>query len=219
MKQALVKRYHLSADRISVMQAGYNPLLSSPLPPWSPPEDDQWTVGYLGSYMDASLEVLVEALHKLGRPEVKLILAGRGMSKASEHHTNPWPNTTVIESARYSTFAEVARNVDLWVVPLTDRFTIDYCWQLKMPMYFASGRPIVRTGGKALDDSGLGEYVYQTGSTSEEFAATLQQIFTSPEEAAQRAQAGKTAIERDGSWKSVALRLLSDLEALSHRTP
>ena len=216
MREALLERYPLSADQVYSMQAGYNQELLSTLAEWEPPESGSpWTIGYLGSFMDASLEILVEAFSRLEGKELRLLLAGRGMNQAVSTYGSSLDNIEVIEDARYSNFAEIASEVDIWAVPLLDTFVVDFCWQLKMPMYLASGRPIVRTNGKALADSGLSEFVFATKATPENFAVAIEEILSEPETALQRARQGRAEIQASATWEKVAMDLLDGLEKVS----
>lgn len=216
LRDALVARCSLVPERTAVLLAGYNKSVLDKVTAWDPPQRDaQWTVGYLGSPVDVSLELLVESVCTLNRKNVRLLLAGMGMPGMVEHLRSKWPNTEVVNDVRYFSYEKIANNTDLWVIPLDDLYVRDYTWPLKMPMALASGRPVVRTSGRILDLSGLKDYFFVSGVSPQEIASTIAGVMDNPDQAAAKARAGQGYVRKNLSWDTLAVDMLERLERVT----
>lgn len=219
IRELLIERHRLDRKRISVFLSGYNKTLIAEVESWEPRvADTNWTIGYLGSPHDVSLDLLIESIATLGRENVKLLLSGKGMNQMVASIRARWPNIEVIDEVQYSSFSRIANRVDLWVHLFDDQYCIDFAWQLKVPMCLASGRPVVRTAGRAVDQSGMKEYFFLTGTTPEEVARVIAYVLDHPDEAYERAQAGRSFVLENLSWEQLSLEMLTCLEKCASAT-
>ena len=188
------------------------PDLIKEIKPWVKPTSDQkWTIGYLGSAADISLSLLNQAICRLNNPRVELLLAGNKISQQLNSVSKIWPNTTTIDKANYSEFSKIANKVDLWVLAYDDPYCIDITWELKVALYLASGRPVVRTGGKSLSSSGLSQYIIETGSNTEDIAKSLHDVIEGDKIPSFSSQ----QYLEENTWQERSSYLISRLDELS----
>ena len=216
IRQEINKRYSVPLEKMSVFISGYNPQILSEVVPWRAPRDGEaWTIGYLGSPADVSLDLIMESLSLLVHKNVRLLLAGKDMERVVQHLRSRWSNTDVMDGVAYSDYAKIANQVDLWVIVFNDDYCLDFTWQLKLPMALASGRPTVRSAGRALDLSGLKEHFFVSGTQAEQIAQTIDEILDNPQQAQSRAEQAREHVTRLFSWEQIAQRMIADLSRLS----
>lgn len=177
-----------------------------------PSETDPWTIGYVGSAADLSLSLLLESLSRIDPTRVRLKAAGIGVAEAlGRKHALPFEVRTE-DHVRFADFGRFARDVDLWVLAYDDPYYLAITWELKAPLYLASGRPVIRSAGRSLDASGLSEHFLATGSDPASVAHAIQQVVDDPGPAYARAsQARQHVLERQ-TWDQIAARLFADFE-------
>ena len=91
-------------------------------------------------------------------------------------------------------------------------------WELKVPLYIASGRPVIRTLTTELDYSGLKPFLFLIDSTPESIAERIQYIMRHPQVAARKACEGREFILREMTWETTTRRLWNRLES-TFRSP
>jgi glycosyltransferase involved in cell wall biosynthesis len=214
MKRAGQERF--GRNDIAVFSSGVNPKLVESISKWHPPEDI-WTVGYLGSYLDGALDLLVEAVNTHLRSDVKVrLLVGTDQPEMLKSLMGNVNNCVEFVKTHYGNFRNVAEQVDLWMIPYGNspmwKYYLDMTWPLKPPMYIASERPVIMTRTADLEHSGLKPYLFLTGTTPESMAETIDYVISHPEEASKRSEAGREFVLREMTWEKIVRKLVGELE-------
>ncbi len=196
----------------ALFRSGVRPALVEHLPTWPFPHS-VWTIGYVGSYLDGALDVLVDAVLALRRSgkNVKL-LVGTQQPDNLRSLVAQLGDDVQLQTVNYNDFSEIAKHVDLWVVPYDSDPYLHMTWQLKVPMYISSGRPVVMTRTPEVEHSGLDPYLFLTGTTSESMAETIGYVMSNPGAAKRKAEAGRAFVLREMTWEKIIKDLISELE-------
>lgn len=214
MADLLARRHEVAPARMGIFPSGIDLRVLSGLDEdhQPPSETDPWTIGYVGSAADLSLSLLLESLSRIDPTRVRLKAAGIGVAEAlGRKHALPFEVRTE-DHVRFADFGRFARDVDLWVLAYDDPYYLAITWELKAPLYLASGRPVIRSAGRSLDASGLSEHFLATGSDPASVAHAIQQVVDDPGPAYARAsQARQHVLERQ-TWDQIAARLFADFE-------
>lgn len=211
LKEKALRKYPLQADRIHVLRSGFRPQLLDPVSQWIPPKERRWRVGYLGSGNDSMLAELVQALQQL--KEVDVVVGGRDVQNILSKVRNS-ENIRFVEAVRYSDFAQFAEDVDVWVVHYGDDPYLDQAWQLKIPMYMASGRPLMMTSTRELAYTGLQDLVWKTGRTVQDVCQTLTELMANPIQAKDRADRAQARARAEMKWSDRVTEVKEFLESL-----
>jgi glycosyltransferase involved in cell wall biosynthesis len=212
MRRALIERYRIPEERIAVFRSGINPALVTDLPPWSPPADGCWRIGFLGSATDVNLTSLLDALAmlpaRIAPARVRLVLSGRGTEKAAAQRlAAAGVEITEVPGIRYKDFARFAALVDLWVNPLGEERYFHMTWPLKVPMNLASGRPLVTTETPEVTSSGVKPFVFPAGTSAESLAEAIAAVIGNSERARERAAAGRRFSLEKLAWPRIIERV------------
>lgn len=211
----LNERHAVAKEKLALFPSGVNPEILAPVSAWNPPSSTEtWRIGYLGSPRDVSLELIIQSVRALKRNNVELVLAGKGTAEMVDHLRELWPQVEVVEGVRYLNYADIANRIDLWVIVFDDDYCIDYSWQLKNPMALASGRPVVRTDGRAMQESGFAEHFFLTGIQPKEIAAAIGNVIDNPQIAKAIADKAKQMICEQHTWSAITSRLVAKLDQL-----
>ena len=213
MRRFTLKDYHLNSQQVVVFRSACNPMLLDGISTWHPPEKSPWTIGYLGSPLDASLPALLDAVRLLNSCSVRLLLAGQSMRQILEKQSVKDIKNIIVQEAIYSDFPLIASQVDIWVIVYSQDKHLDMAWELKVPLYIASGRPVIRSLTTEVGHSGLKPFLFLTDSTPESIAERIQYIMQHPQVAARKAQEGCEFILREMTWETTTGHLLNRLES------
>ena len=209
----LVRRYRLRPETTGIVRAGVDPSAYAGLAPWSPP-DGPWRIAYLGGAADADASLLLTTLRAIGANEsVSVTLMGRGFDRFDRTLLPEGLDVAIRSDVRYEDLPSVAADVDVWLVPLGTTGYHAWAWPLKVPMYLASGRPVVITDHPEVTAAGVSPYVYATvPSEADGLARGLRDVFRDPDEACRRADAGRRFALTELTWDrqfEEGLRLLA----------
>jgi len=105
-------------------------------------------ISYIGSVLDAEPTLLVEAVERVRRefPNVLLhIFTSNSFLRNELAHLLSRDWIRVNARTRYASFAQYVAESDILVLPYPRDPYLQMVWQLKFPMYLASGRPVVMT--------------------------------------------------------------------------
>jgi glycosyltransferase involved in cell wall biosynthesis len=140
MRDEVLRRYELPDDRVDILWAGIRDDFAVPPPRAG---NGRLRVGYIGAASDADLAALVDATSALA-DRVELVIAGR-RSPGQWQQLECLDHVRLIENAGYADFAAIAKDIDIWVIPFGTDPYFQLAWPLKLPMYLATGRPVVVT--------------------------------------------------------------------------
>lgn len=181
-------------------------------------------VGYLGAALDADISMLVSAIAALpAGARVELVIAGARAGGAwQEEAMRNGVKVRFLGDARYADFALVTSEVDAWVVPHGREAYFDLAWPLKLPMYMASGLPVVVTTSKEVERHALRDLLFVVEPTPDGIAAGLQAILDDPTAAGERALEARETVLRDYTWavqlqRCLAVAVSSATTASEHR--
>lgn len=213
MRDLISARCSLDPSRVAVFHSAINPRILEGMTRWTPPRDGaRWTVGYVGSMHDVSLNLILATLAEV--PEAirpRLRIYGVGAGEAARELSSRGVELEVGGESRYADLGRVASDVDLWLLPYDDAYYETITWELKAPMYLATGRPVIRTGGEALERSGLAEHFFVTGNTPTDVARTVSEVVQDGPGARARADNARAAVLAHETWKARAHELLESL--------
>lgn len=211
MRKLVLSRYNVHPERVKLFRSAVDSLLVENIGTWIPPSGGPWTIGYVGSVRDANLYLLKEAtsLLRKGDPSFRLLIG----SVTAENISELFRGIEVsLQNKKYKDFPEIAKQVDLWVIPYDEEAYLQMAWELKIPMYLSSGRPVIRTWTPEVEHSELKPYLFLTGTTPESIAETIQYVFAHPEEAKTKASSGRQFVLQNMTWGKISYQLLQELE-------
>lgn len=215
MREAVVRRSGVGADRVLVATTGVNPILVEGIPDWSPPAPGQHvTVAYVGSPYDVELHVLLESVCRAAERSERRMTLRLSTEPPSLAPLTPLVSVEV-RSSRYSTFAHDASEVDIWLncFASDDRYIMEMGSPLKLPMYLASGRPTATTAGPYLDRDGLAAWAMPAAPTQAGLEDAVASILDDVESAARRARAARDHLLRHRTWSRTARTIAEHLQA------
>jgi hypothetical protein len=217
MTEAVVARHRVDPAHIVRFDAGVDADIVAGIPPWRPPADRPWRIGYLGSVADADFSVLEAGVAGLLPEEpVEILLGGAGADVTLAFPVPVRPHPVV----RYVDFGAFAGGIDIWAIPYgDDPYYRTMAAQLKLPMDVASGRPVVVTATAELRRSPLGGFVELAGPGPDGFADALARVMKDPAGAQRRAVAGREYVLRELTWSATVERLLADASTFFDAAP
>lgn len=210
MRKVVEHRYPARGE-VRILWAGVHGPTFESLTMGSPPvHGSTLRVGYLGASSDADVSMLVAAIASLAAGEkVELVIAGaRAGGSWQGDAARRGVDVRFLGQARYADFAAVTAEVDAWVVPHGREPYFELAWPLKLPMYMASGLPVVITRTAEVERSPLRDLLYVVEPSAEGVAGGLRTILEDREAAARRAQEARAAILEEYTWAEQAKRCL-----------
>ena len=215
-RSELLRRYHLRPATTSIVRAGVDPTAYATVTPWTPPAGS-WRVGYVGSAADSDSELLISTLRSLGAAGdtgVSIALMGRGFESFDLSLLPEGLHVEIRPDVRYQELALLAEDVDVWLVPLGTSGYHAWAWPLKIPMYLASGRPVVISRHPEVAAASISPYVFETDPTpSAGLAPGIRAVMADPEAARRRSASARqyalTALAWDNQFGQ-ALALLTN---------
>lgn len=201
IRDRLIERYGLPHEVTTCFRAGVNPSLVSDIPKWmSPSQDATWTAGYLGGPDDTSLWPMMAAAERLG---IRVLLAGRGFREAFDATTHHNGCVTVRDPTVYADFPEVARAVDMWVISYDRDPYWQLPWELKLPLYLASGRPVIRTRTAEIEDNQVAQYLYLAEPSTTSLVAAMRRVISEPDQARRKADGARKFVLTHLTWERI----------------
>lgn len=142
VKKLICSRYNFRAEKVNVYRASLNPdIVGNP----NIQKGELNRVGLIGSMGDVDINILLEAMKivRQNHPEFRLIL---GSNEDKNPHLDQYFDfIEYVGNSKYSNFLDIVNNIDILVIPYTKDSYIDIAWQLKIPMYLGSGKPVIIT--------------------------------------------------------------------------
>ncbi len=198
----LIRRYSLDPATTGLIRAGVDPLMYADLPAWKLPTCG-WRMGYLGAAADTDMELLLRTLHSVAEtnPGTSVLLFGRGFGEIDRSLLPASMSLETREAVMYHEMAHVSKSVDIWLVPLGVSGYHGWAWPLKIPMYLASGRPVVITRHPEVVSAGVLPYVFAAEPTPQAgLADGIREVFADPDEASRRAVAAQQFALAELTW-------------------
>ncbi len=152
MKERVIHKHRLDSRKVSVLRASVNPSLASNVK--DSEEKDSVKVMTIGSLVDVDVDLLIEAtrIARLSKRGITLLLVGRGDLSALGEICRNHPWVKYCGEGTYTEFPNLVDAADILVIPQTKDPYIEMAWQLKVPMYLASGRPTIITRTKEIEN-------------------------------------------------------------------
>lgn len=172
-----------------------------------------WRIGYTGSPHDADLDLIVEAVRLSRHRDSICVVVGTSLELPARLSDQREVRIEVDTDTRYADFERFAAGVDVWLVPNSGQPYLQEAWPLKIPMYMATGQPVIITRSRELAHTGLESFLEVTGTTAVEIARTIDALLDDPEPAARRARAGRARVLAEGTWSDVTLPILRAVRA------
>jgi glycosyltransferase involved in cell wall biosynthesis len=195
----LSQRCRLAADRTSVFRAGVDESLIPPL--HQAKEREGWTIGYIGSQLDADLDLLASAISVIKEPPVRLLIAGERPPLRNSLRLRG-DQIEILKGVRYKDFARIASKVDIWCWPSgTDEY-LSSIWPLKVPMMAATGAPVVVTDNRELRTTPIRDLMFVAEPTIEGLVRTIRGIIANWVTSLERAKSAKDFVLRHWTWQA-----------------
>jgi glycosyltransferase involved in cell wall biosynthesis len=191
------------AGRVTVVQNGYDPAELRPAPPFTHPR--RYVLGLGRLEAQKGFDVLIEALARLGDPDVDLLVAGDGSARAALEALARARG--VVERVRFLGQTDRATTLALLrgatVVACPSRFE-------GLPLVcieaLAVGRPVIASAVNGIPelvrDGETGFLVPPDDAGA--LARAIRRVLSDPEGAARLAARGRATVERDHAWPVVA---------------
>jgi glycosyltransferase involved in cell wall biosynthesis len=216
----LIERYSLDPATTGIVRAGVDPSSYAQWEPWQRPTG-RWKLGLLGASADSDIDFLLKTLRGLDPAGFSVTLLGRGFGEMDRSLLPPLP-IELRSDVKYADLAAVASSVDVWLVPLGVHGYHRWAWPLKIPMYLASGRPVVMTDHPELASAGVAPYVYSVARDSADGLASGVAAVVADVNASDKAKRAREFALTSLSWDeqfSGGFALLRDALGRADRTP
>jgi glycosyltransferase involved in cell wall biosynthesis len=201
LKEAISSRWHFPSSRCFVFYPGVNPELVRSLTP--PKPSGVFTLGYVGSFWDADLGILLQAFYRLkekGLP-LRLRLGGVGVGNLREELPASFRNDIELAPLiRYAHFTQWVQGIDLWVNPFGSTPYFEMAIPLKIPLYLCSFRPAIIEKTQALANSPYAPWLIFYSGKEEELARTIEEVLHSYPRFLDHAERARETLLRTATW-------------------
>jgi glycosyltransferase involved in cell wall biosynthesis len=196
------------ARRVEIVPNGYEPREFVAGPPW--PHPRAYVLGLGRLEPQKGFDVLIDALARLGRPDVDLLLAGDGSARealmAQSRARGVAPHVHFLGNVDRAATVALLRGAAVVAVPSRFEGLPLVCIEA-----FAAARPVVAAAvngtPELVRDGDTGWLVPPDDAAA--LAVAIGHALDVPEEATRRAERGRGVVEREHRWPIVARRWLA----------